>query len=72
MSLTLRNHFEEVISLTDKEFEYALSFFVKRKFRKHQFIIQAGNDVKHEYFVEKGLLKSYYTNIPSFNVTVQD
>jgi len=62
MSLQLRKHIEEIVPLTDAEFDYVLSHFEPKKFRKHQFIVQAGNEVVQEYFVLKGLLKSTYPN----------
>ncbi|WP_254413303.1 Crp/Fnr family transcriptional regulator [Dyadobacter diqingensis] len=60
MSVQLRKHFEEIITLTDEEFDYVLSHFEPKKFRKHQYVVQEGYDVDHEYFVLKGLLKSTY------------
>ena len=62
MSQQLRNHFEEIIELSDREFEYILSHFSSKRFRKHQFLIQAGNKVDSEFFVVEGLLKSYLIN----------
>ncbi len=61
-TIILRKHIEEIISLSDKEFEYVLSFFRYKKFKKHQFLVQYGNDVKDDHFVINGLLKVYYTN----------
>ncbi|NJM52280.1 MAG: Crp/Fnr family transcriptional regulator [Blastocatellia bacterium] len=55
----LRKHFEEIITLTDEEFEYISTHFKQRKLRKHQFLVQAGELVKSEFFVVKGLLKTY-------------
>jgi CRP-like cAMP-binding protein len=60
MSLRLREHIAEIVSLTDSEFDYVLSHFEPKKFRKHQFVVQEGNDVDQEFFVLKGLLKSTY------------
>lgn len=62
MSLQLRKHFEEIITLSDLEFEYVMSHFEKKKLKKHQFLIQEGNEVHNDHFVTKGLLKAYYTN----------
>ncbi|UIR56995.1 Crp/Fnr family transcriptional regulator [Sphingobacterium sp. SRCM116780] len=58
----LRKHIEEVISLTDHEFAYILSHFTVKKFKKHQFVIQEGNEVKNDHFVLSGLLKATYVN----------
>jgi len=60
MSQLLRKHLEEIIPLTNAEFAYILSFFTERKFRKHQFVVQTGNSVNHDFFVLEGLLKAAY------------
>lgn len=62
MSLRLRKHIEEIITISDAEFDYILSHFELKKFRKHQYVVQEGNDVDQEYFVLEGLLKSTYLN----------
>lgn len=58
----LRKHIEKYSPLTDSEFEYILSHFTPKKFRKHQFLIQEGDIVHHEFFVLKGCIKSYMVN----------
>ncbi|SFE97537.1 cAMP-binding domain of CRP or a regulatory subunit of cAMP-dependent protein kinases [Chitinophaga sp. CF118] len=58
----LRKHIERIIPLTDSEFDYILSHFTSKKYRKHQFLIQEGDLVPHEFFVLKGCLKSYMLN----------
>jgi CRP-like cAMP-binding protein len=62
MSKELRQHFEKIISLTDQEFEHILSRFTTKKLKKHQFVIQEGDNVPNDYFVVKGLLKAYHIN----------
>lgn len=62
MSIELRRHFEKIIQLTDPEFEYVFSHFTTKKLKKHQFLIQEGNEVTNDYFVVKGLLKSYHVD----------
>jgi CRP-like cAMP-binding protein len=62
MKQLLRTQIEEIISLTDDEFEYIFSHFTLRKQKKHQFIVQAGGFVEHEYFVVNGLLKASFMN----------
>ena len=62
MSIELRRHIEEITPLTDKEFEYILSHFTTKKYKKHQFVIQEGDLVQNDYFVVKGLLKAYYVS----------
>lgn len=55
----LRKHFEELIELTDAEFEYVSSHFQLKKFKKHSIILQPGDIVKYEYFILKGLMKTF-------------
>ena len=62
MSVKLRQHFEQIISLTDDEFNHILPYFTTKKLKKHQFLIQAGDAVTYDYFVINGLLKAYFTN----------
>ncbi|MEN4760341.1 Crp/Fnr family transcriptional regulator [Chryseobacterium sp. C39-AII1] len=60
MSPELRKHFDEIVPLTDEEFEYVNSFFKHKKLKKHQFLIQENEQVTHIYFVIKGLLKASF------------
>ncbi|MFT3826367.1 MAG: Crp/Fnr family transcriptional regulator [Chitinophagaceae bacterium] len=62
MSEVLRQHIEKITPLTDQEFDYILSHFVFKSLKKHQFLVQEGNAVLHDFFVVKGLLKAYYTS----------
>ncbi|NMH28033.1 Crp/Fnr family transcriptional regulator [Flavobacterium silvaticum] len=57
-----RQHLEEIISLTDEEFEQIQSFFVYKKYKKHQVILEEGDLAKNEYLVLSGLLKSSFTD----------
>ncbi len=60
MKHSLRQHIEEIISLTDEEFDFVLSHFQHVKKRKHQYVIQEGEFVDKEYWIIKGCLKSYF------------
>jgi cAMP-binding proteins - catabolite gene activator and regulatory subunit of cAMP-dependent protein kinases len=62
MSTILRQQIEKISPLSDEEFEFVLSHFVPRKFKKHQFLVQKGMAVKFDYFVLDGCLKSYHTD----------
>ena len=62
MSIVLRQHFEQITTLTDEEFSYILTHFSTRKLKKHQYLLQAGDTVQYDYFVVSGLLKAYYAN----------
>ena len=59
MSQALRSQIEKIVSLTDDEFETVLSYFSVRNFLKHQFIVQEGNPVRQNFFIVKGLVKSF-------------
>ncbi|KPH13208.1 Crp/Fnr family transcriptional regulator [Chryseobacterium sp. ERMR1:04] len=59
---TLRTHIEKLVPLTDEEFTLVSSYFTAKKYKKHQFLIQEGEDVHYNYFVVKGLLKLVYTD----------
>lgn len=56
----LKKHIQEIINLTDDEFETVASLFRKQKFRKRQFLIQENQFVKEIYLIEKGFLKSSF------------
>jgi CRP-like cAMP-binding protein len=62
MHQNLRKHIEKVIPLTDTEFELISKHFTVKTFRKHQFLIQAGEKVRYNYYVISGLLKLVYTD----------
>lgn len=59
MEHIFRKQIEKIVSLTDSEFEHILSFFVRKKYKRHQFVIQQGDPVNYEFLVLSGLLKSY-------------
>lgn len=60
MKTKLRKHIEEVVSISDQEFEYISSHFHYKKLRKKQFLVEAGQQKVNKYFVLGGILKSYY------------
>lgn len=62
MHQTLRKHIEEIIPLTQAEFAFVVSHFREKKFKKHQFLIQAGEPVRYVYFIVSGLVKLAYTD----------
>ena len=59
MHAALRKHFEALIPLTDAEFEHISSHFQVKRFKKHSIILQPGDPVMYEYFVFKGLVKTF-------------
>lgn len=60
MSQLLRQQIEKITPLTDDEFNYILSHFTPKKYKKHQFLIQEGEDVPNDFFVLDGCLKAYH------------
>ncbi len=62
MSEFLRRHIEQIIPLTDGEYEAISAYYSPKKLRRRQFLIQEGQPVFHIYLVTKGLLKSSFTN----------
>lgn len=62
MSQFLRDHIEKIIPLTDAEFDYILSHFAPRTYKKHQFVVQEGQKVDFDYFILNGCLKCYSTD----------
>ncbi|MDQ1150792.1 Crp/Fnr family transcriptional regulator [Sphingobacterium zeae] len=62
MSKILREQLRNYIDITDVEFDYILSHFSFKKFKKHQFLIQEGQFVLNDYFLLSGCVKSYYTD----------
>ncbi len=53
----LRSQIERIIPLTDEEFEFVLSHFQQKKFKKHQIIIHEGDYAPYDFFVVRGLMK---------------
>lgn len=51
--------FDEKIKLTAEEKELAKTFFLPKKLRKRQYLLQEGDVNKYVAFVEKGMLRSY-------------
>jgi CRP-like cAMP-binding protein len=58
----LRQQIEQIVPLTDDEFTQILTYFGERKFKKNQYLIQAGDYAPNDFFVTKGLLKSSFTD----------
>lgn len=56
----LRQHIEAITLLTDQEFDYVKSFFTVKKVRKHQYLLQEGEPVLHEYVVLSGIFRMFY------------
>jgi CRP-like cAMP-binding protein len=62
MSDLLRQQIEKITPLTDGEFDYILSHFTPKKYKKHQFLVQENEAVRNDFFVLSGCLKAYHTD----------
>lgn len=58
----LLDKFDEHITLSDTEKELACTFFIPKKLRRRQYLLQQGDVCKYVAFVEKGLLRAYTVN----------
>lgn len=56
----LRKHIEEIIPITDEEFESIKPFFTIRRVLKNQYLIQQGDDAKYEYIIMSGIFRVFY------------
>lgn len=55
----LRTHIEKRVNLTDEEFATIFKFFIPKKLRKKQFLLNEGEVCKHISFVNSGCLRQY-------------
>jgi len=55
----LLSHIQEKVALTDYDREAIKPFFVHKRLRKRQYLLQEGDVCKHLTFVCKGLLRTY-------------
>lgn len=67
----LRQHIEQITSLTDEEFDYIKTFFILKKLKKHQYLVQEGDPVYFEYLVISGIFRVFYSNNEGKESTVQ-
>ena len=55
----LREHIDKRVHLTDEEFEIISKFFISKKLRKKQFLLNEGEVCMHIGFVNSGCLREY-------------
>ncbi|QPH40508.1 Crp/Fnr family transcriptional regulator [Pedobacter endophyticus] len=55
----LLKHIEEKVSLTATDKEMISPFFIRKRLRKRQYLLQEGDVCRYLSFVAKGLLRSY-------------
>jgi len=68
--LSLRN-IGRLITLTEEEEAYFCSLLQVRKYKRRQFLVQAGDICRYENFIQKGCVRSYYADDSGFEHTVQ-
>ncbi len=54
--------FRRVVEFPDKEFAKLVPLFESLHVRKSEHLFQAGNVVRHVYFIQQGCLRQYYIN----------
>ncbi len=62
MFKALHKHIASRVEITEEEFNLAVTFFIPKKLRKKQYLLQAGDASKFLAFVSKGCLRSYSVN----------
>lgn len=55
----LRKHLERRVTLSDREYETIRTFFVPKRLRKRQFLLQEGEVCRQLAFVQNGCLRTY-------------
>ena len=55
----LKKHINSIVYLTDEEFNICTKFFISKKLKKHQFILNEGDVCKYQGFVNSGCLRQY-------------
>lgn len=55
----LKKHINSRVPLTDEEFNICTKFFIFKKLKKHQFLLNEGDVCKYLEFVNSGCLRQY-------------
>jgi len=58
-NLLFENIAQKGVVLADEEKDVVQHLFTHKKYRKHQYIVQEGEVVQHDYFIVKGLARTY-------------
>ena len=67
----LRKHIEEIVSVTDEEFDHIKSFFTLKKVKKHQYLVQEGDQATYEYLILSGIFRMFYLDSEGKEYIVQ-
>lgn len=71
MQGTLQGHINDVIQISNEEFTEIASFFIRKSFKKDQYLAQAGTTSKYEYFILSGLVVASHLNDEGRNHIMQ-
>jgi len=55
----LKKHINRRVPLTDEEFNICTKFFISKKLKKHQFLLNEGDVCRYLGFVNSGCLREY-------------
>ncbi len=55
----LHTRINEIITISEEEFDFCKTLFLPKKLRKKRFLFQDGDICKYTVFVEKGMLRTY-------------
>ena len=56
----LRKHIEEIVQLSDEEFDHVSTFFTPKRVKKHQYLVQEGDQTNFEYLILSGIFRMFY------------
>ncbi|MEZ7495580.1 Crp/Fnr family transcriptional regulator [Leeuwenhoekiella aequorea] len=62
MYSSIRKHIDQIISITDQEFDEFKSILSLHQFRRKEALIIPGSRVDTEFYVVKGCIKAYHTS----------
>ncbi|GAC1382136.1 MAG: Crp/Fnr family transcriptional regulator [Ginsengibacter sp.] len=65
------SHVKEKVILNDDEKERIKSFFIPKKIRRKQYLLQEGDICRYMAFVERGLLRSYNVDDKGYEHMIQ-
>lgn len=60
MSEQLQQYIQRYVPITAEEYQRFRAFLKERRFAKKDFLLREGEVCRHYYFLEAGLLRSYY------------
>ncbi|MEO8516822.1 MAG: Crp/Fnr family transcriptional regulator [Flavobacterium sp.] len=69
MKNNFKNFIQNQVPVSDIEFEEALVFFKEKKLKKGDFFIEQGKVCKNVAYINKGTLRTFYSNEKSEGIT---